>query len=90
MSALRLTPEQAAAVERLYQASLPARRQASEERFGLTGRIAKRIEAGDDDDEPLHLTEKLAKAQSAQCDLRRQMLRLWVELGLVTPGDLSR
>jgi hypothetical protein len=76
VSALRLTAEQSAAIDRLYQDSLPARRHGSEEVFGLTGQIAKRIEAGDYDDDTLRLTERLAKAQSAQRQVRRQMLEL--------------
>jgi Spy/CpxP family protein refolding chaperone len=76
VSALGLTAEQTVAIERLYQDSLPARRHASEELCGLTGQIASRIEAGEYDDESLHLTERLAKAQSAQRDARRQMLEL--------------
>jgi hypothetical protein len=76
VSALRLTATQSMAIERLYQDSLPAQQHASEEVFGLTGQIAHRIDAGDYDDESLHLTERLAKAQSTECEVRRHMLEL--------------
>ena len=83
VSALRLTAEQSAAIDRLYQDSLLAQRHGSEDVFGLTGQIAKRMEAGDYDDDTLRLTERLAKAQSAQREVRRQMLELAV--GALSP-----
>jgi hypothetical protein len=76
VSALRLTATQSMAIERLYQDSLPAQQHASEEVFGLTGQIAHRIDAGDYVDESLHLTERLAKAQSTEREVRRHMLEL--------------
>jgi hypothetical protein len=74
VSALRLTAEQSATIEREYQESLPARRRACEEVFSLTREIANRIDAGDYDDDLLHLTERLAKAESTEGEVRRRML----------------
>ena len=74
VSRLRLTVQQSAAIERDYQESLPARRRVSEEVFGLTRQIATRIEAGEYDDDSLVLTAKLARPESMERDIRRQML----------------
>lgn len=85
VSAIGITPQQAVAIERLYEDSLPAWRNAGEDVVNLTERVARLVRAGKYHDEPLlHLTSELVQARSIQCELHRQMLErttrpLWPE-----------
>jgi hypothetical protein len=80
VSALELTPRQAAAIERLYQESLPTRQHASEDVIGLTEDIATRLRDGRYDGELLHATERLAGARVTQCELRRHAFERSVQV----------
>jgi hypothetical protein len=71
VSALALTQQQSAALEKLYRESLPTRQHASEDVVGLTDDIATRLQDELYDDELLHLTAKLAGARLKQYDLQR-------------------
>lgn len=85
VSAIGITPQQAVAIERLYEDSLPAWRNAGEDVVDLTERVARLVRAGRYDDEGLlHLTGALVQARSVQYQLHRQMLErtarpLWPE-----------
>ena len=74
VAALGITSEQAAAIERAYEDSLPAQRHASEEVIDATARVADLIRAQVYDDQLLHLTERLAQAHSTQSELHRKLL----------------
>jgi hypothetical protein len=74
VSALHITPAQAAAIEREYENNLPAQRHASEEVAGTTGRVVDLIRAREYDDELLHTTEKLVRAYQMQGELQQKML----------------
>lgn len=85
VSAIGITPQQAIAIERLYEDSLPAWRHAGEDVVNLTGRVARLVRAGKyHDDALLRLTSELVRARSVQYELHRHMLErtalpLWPE-----------
>ena len=76
VSALAVTPEQSNTIEGLYEASLPARRSASERVISLTEKVAGRLRDGAYDAELLNLTSQLVNARWDDCDRRRQFLDL--------------
>lgn len=71
VSALTITPEQAAVIERLYEDSLPGRRQTSEQAMRLTVRVADLIHQGMFGGELLRATEELAGIRAEEGDIRR-------------------
>jgi hypothetical protein len=91
VSALTITQNQSAALERLYVEGLPTQQHASEDVTFLTEEIVKRLDDGLYDDEQLHLTERLAGALVKQCELRHDALELAVQV-LTAPqrGQLAR
>ena len=74
VSALTITQEQAIAIERLYEASLPIRRQTSERAMGLTVRVSDLIHRGVFDRELLQATAELAGVHAEEADVRRRTL----------------
>jgi hypothetical protein len=85
VSALALTQQQSAALEKLYRESLPTRQRASEDVVGLTDNIASRLQDELYDDELLHLTARLAGARLKQYDLQRAGIELAVHV--LTPSQ---
>ena len=75
-----LTPQQAMAVERLYQEDLPARNRASQEVTYLEEELKYSRQWDASDDELIRLTEELANARLVDCELRLQMLQRMSEL----------
>jgi hypothetical protein len=71
---LQLTPEQSMAVEQLYEEGLPARNRAAEEVTYLDEELTYSKQWNGSDDELRRLTEELATARVAECDLRLEML----------------
>src|SRR4029077_9604536 len=59
VAAIGIPPEQSAAIEGVYEDSLPAQQHASEDVIDATARVADLIRAQVFDDELLRLTEKL-------------------------------
>jgi hypothetical protein len=75
-----LTPQQAMAVERLYQEDLSARNRASQEVTYLEEELKYSRQWDAADDERQRLTEELAKARVVDCGLRRRMLQRMSDL----------
>jgi Spy/CpxP family protein refolding chaperone len=73
VSALGVTPQQLATIERMYEDSLTVTRYASEEATQLTEQITELIVSRVYDERLLHLTEKLEDVRRDQCELRRRM-----------------
>ena len=76
VASLGITKEQSADIERLYQASLPARSHASLEVAHVLEKVTRMVEAGEDHDQLLRVTEELARARQTECALRHQVLKL--------------
>jgi hypothetical protein len=76
---LRLAPEQSMAVEQLYEEGLPARNHAAENVIYLEEELKYSKQWNGSDDELRRLTEELARARVAECELRLQMLERIIE-----------
>jgi hypothetical protein len=88
VNALVLRLDQSRAIDRLYQAGLPARRSASEKVISLTERVQKRLRDGLYDDELLKLTSELVNARQNDCEQRRRSLVL--SAGLLSESQRDR
>ena len=76
---LGVTPEQSMAVERLYEQGATTRNRAAEEVNYLDEELKYSKQWNGSDDELRRLTEELARARAAECELRRQMLERIIE-----------
>ena len=74
VSALTITQEQATAIERLYEDSLPIRRQTSERAMRLTVHVSDLIHRGAFGRELLQATAELAGVHAEEADIRRRMV----------------
>jgi hypothetical protein len=74
IAALMLTQEQSAAIEQLYQDSLPTRRQTSEQVMRLTVHASDLIYQRVFDDELLQTTSELVRVRAEEADIRRRAL----------------
>ena len=73
IGALQMTPEQSRAAQRVYEESQEARTRTAQEVMELTAHIIQLLRAGQYEGELLQLTERLARAQTSQCEMRRQL-----------------
>jgi hypothetical protein len=83
VAALGITPEQATAIERAYEDSLPAQQHSSEEVIDATAPVAEQVRAQLFDEQLLRLTERLARAGSTQSELHWKLLER--AAGALTP-----
>lgn len=74
ISALTLTQEQSAAIEQLYEDSLPTRQQTSESVMRLTVHASDLIYQRAYDGELLQTTGELARVRAEEADIRRRAL----------------
>ena len=71
-----MTSEQAAVIEKLYEDSMPSRRQTSEQEARLIVRVAELIQQGVFDAELLQVTQELAGVRAEEDDARRHTLQI--------------
>lgn len=83
-----MTQQQSAAIEHVYEESLPAQQRAGEDVIGLSEDIATRLGDGLYDNEQLRLTEKLARTLTKQRELRRRAFERAVQF--LTPAQRDK
>jgi hypothetical protein len=88
VAALRVTPDQRRAIERVYETRLPQMTDASVDVIQLTDRVAEKLREDQYDEELLVLTDRLVHARRTQVDWRDQMLALSANTLSIDQRDL--
>lgn len=70
VAALRLTPDQSRALDRLYEGTLPERRRLAERIVALADRVQQLNDSDAADTDLMPATERLVHAQEQRCELR--------------------